>query len=496
MLKLYPYQREVVDILKHADRKRYAVFMDLGTGKTPIMLRLMAETTDWHVAVVICPAYLVTHWCLEAEKWAPDELIAINYSDVLKKKSALPTLDDKNKRRLLFVMSYAMLRRHAVRELSLATNFVVLDESIKIANPRPIITNILANPLNKRKITPLFNTSNRKYLLCGRPMTESELQIYSQYKFIRPAVFAHAGNNFYAWRSTYFVPNHYGNEWTLKPNMKEQFTKRLNSVCIRRTRQEVLSNLPGSTTTNYVVKMGKIESALYKSLKKEWGLLFDASRIALDISNALSLATKLQQLSSGFIHAKPPAAETDRFLTDSIHSHKYANKLVRVPAQTQPIYALLNTPKRFVVLNDLLKQIPDDAQFVVFCNFRYEAIRIHHTLLLQGKNVRLLLGGTKSTVFTETVAQYQTKKVRGLIATTASMSYGLNLSSTAYLIYFSHVHSYNLREQSEARPQRPGQTSKLTIINIIMKDTIDEQIMQAYKRKMSLDQYLTKGVAQ
>jgi len=73
-----------------------------------------------------------------------------------------------------------------------------------------------------------------------------------------------------------------------------------------------------------------------------------------------------------------------------------------------------------------------------------------------------------------------------LVANPRTGGYGLNLTVSHTIIYYSNSYDLEVRMQSEDRIHRIGQTSKATYIDLVAKKTIDENIIKVLKTKINL----------
>jgi SNF2 family DNA or RNA helicase len=64
--------------------------------------------------------------------------------------------------------------------------------------------------------------------------------------------------------------------------------------------------------------------------------------------------------------------------------------------------------------------------------------------------------------------------------------YGLNLVKASYVVYYSNSYNLEVREQSEDRAHRIGQDKNVLVIDLIVKDSIDEMIISSLKNKITL----------
>ena len=81
--------------------------------------------------------------------------------------------------------------------------------------------------------------------------------------------------------------------------------------------------------------------------------------------------------------------------------------------------------------------------------------------------------------------------VRFLIGTPQTGGYGITLTEANVMIYYSNGYDLEKRTQSEARINRAGQKRKMTYIDIICEDTVDEKIVKALRKKMDIANQIT-----
>ena len=77
-------------------------------------------------------------------------------------------------------------------------------------------------------------------------------------------------------------------------------------------------------------------------------------------------------------------------------------------------------------------------------------------------------------------------RCRFLVGNPTVGGYGLTLTAAKYVIYFSNSYNLEVRQQSEDRAHRYGQTSQVTYIDLIATDTIDEMVLHNLENKIEL----------
>ena len=77
-------------------------------------------------------------------------------------------------------------------------------------------------------------------------------------------------------------------------------------------------------------------------------------------------------------------------------------------------------------------------------------------------------------------------RCRFLVGNPTVGGYGLTLTAARHVIYFSNSYNLEVRQQSEDRAHRHGQTGQVTIVDIIARDTIDEMVLNSLENKIEL----------
>jgi SNF2 family DNA or RNA helicase len=79
-------------------------------------------------------------------------------------------------------------------------------------------------------------------------------------------------------------------------------------------------------------------------------------------------------------------------------------------------------------------------------------------------------------------------KLRYFVGNTQTGGYGITLTAASTVVYYSNNYDLEKRLQSEDRAHRIGQKNKVTYIDIVCKDTVDEKIVKALRNKLNIAQ--------
>ena len=220
-------------------------------------------------------------------------------------------------------------KAHGVgKELCMEPDLIIADEGHKIKTH-----NISASKAMHR----LGARARYRLLLTGTPVTNKAIDVFSQYKFLNPAIF---GQSFYAFRNKYFDMVGYGNHTpVLKKSMERELTEKIHSIAYRATKAECL-DLPETTDIIRKVELEPQAMLLYRNLVKD--SYAELSEGEVTITNVLTKLLRLSQLTGGFLgsddssKAEQVSTAKLKVLEDIIDSALEENKKLVVIARFIP----------------------------------------------------------------------------------------------------------------------------------------------------------------
>ena len=289
-------------------------------------------------------------------------------------------------------------------------------------------------------------------LLTGTPVTNKAIDIFSQYKFLNPAIY---GQSFYTFRSKYFFMTGYGQHTpVMKASMEEEFTRRMHSIAFRATKSECL-DLPETTDIIRKVDLEPQALKIYKSLVDEsYAELQSGEEVTT--TNVLTRLLRLCQLTGGFLGNDETSA------VEQVSNAKLS------------------------VLEDLIDaSMQEGKKLVVIARFVPELHAICRLLGKKGIRYSLIMGDVKDR--DAQVKQFQTDpEVQVFVGQVATAGLGLTLTAASTMIFYSMDYSMSNYEQCRARIHRAGQKCPCTYIHLIANRTVDAKILQALRNKANL----------
>jgi hypothetical protein len=224
--QLRPYQAQGVEWLAALAQQSFHGLLadDMGLGKTLQALAFcswLKSTAAVQAApnLVVCPTSLVTNWLREAARFTPHlRVLDLTGPDRAQKLASRNEYD-------LLVTSYAILRRDVEQYRTGEFSLVILDEAQHIKN---------RGSQNAKSAKAL--RARHRLILTGTPLENSVLDLWSLYDFLLPGYLGTATE----FRERYETPLMKSPE----PRLMERLRQRVRPFFLRRTKEEVLTELP------------------------------------------------------------------------------------------------------------------------------------------------------------------------------------------------------------------------------------------------------------
>ena len=444
MWKKYKYKTQPYDHQRKAlemsfDKEYFAYFMEMGTGKTKVVLDNVGILHDNHKiegALIIAPKSVYSIW-------AYDEI-----------KAHYPFED---------IDVYLWKTPNSIKERVRDAAFFKKNDSFKF-----LIMNVEALSAGKGAAAALKFVSNYKALvaidesslyrrlLTGTPVTNSPLDVYTQFEFLDKNVLGFT--SYYSFRNRYCVfhesiingkivkfPKYFTN--------LEELEQKIKTCSFRVTKEECL-DLPEKIYQKRYCELSEEQSKVYEDLKLR----------------ALAI---LEDSSVSFTHK----------LTEILRLHQVANGFVMNDDGT---IVEFKTSEKMNLLMETLEEI--QGKVIIWANYTHNIRQIEAALKLKyGPNSTVSFFGDKSTQERVDAREgFQKGDVRFFVGNPQTGGYGLTLTSAATMIYFNNNYNFEYREQSEARIHRIGQKLICNYIDLICKDTIDEKVISILGGKIKL----------
>ena len=458
--KTKPYAHQLKALEMSWNREVFAYFMEMGTGKSKVLLDNIAMLYDRgkiNGALIIAPKGVYKNWF--------DSEIPIHMVDHIQKKMVLWQSNINQKQQLkldtlfkpevdlhILIMNVeALSTRKGVsfveRFLLSHSTLMAIDESTTIKNP---------DAKRTKAIVKLSTGAKYRRILTGSPVTKSPLDLYKQCEFLDPWLLDH--QSYYTFRTRYAVMktmNFNGRSVNVVVGYRnlEELAEKLKPFSFRILKDDCL-DLPPKTFMKRVIQLTPEQNKVYQQMKSM--ALAEMNGKMVTTVNVITQLMRLQQITCG------------HFKADDGSMQEIKNN-------------------RITELMDLLEEVEGKA--IIWAHWRHDIATIVKEIEKEYPgSVMTYYGDTTSDDRQKAIKEIQNpeSKVRFLVGTPQTGGYGITLTGASTMIYYSNGYDLEKRLQSEARIDRIGQEKPMTYIDILAEDTIDEKIVKALRKKVNI----------
>lgn len=324
-----------------------------------------------------------------------------------------------------------------------------------------------------KSVATIADKCKHRYLLTGTPILNSAMDLFQQYRILDGYKGSEStfGTNFFAFRSRYFVDKNAS--WSTNKNHYPEFIPRdytypimmdkIKSNTTRWTKDECL-DLPDLVIQNIEVDVSSEQKRLYEEMRKDY-ITFITDQDNQGVPRAvvarlaITKALRMQQIVSGF-------CKTDD------------GSIIRIK----------DVP-RLKAVRELLEQLVDGHKIIIWACFKENYSMLREVCEELGIKSVELHGDVSVKEKNEAIHKFETDpSVRVLIGNQAAGGVGVNLVAASYSIYYSRTFKLGDDIQSESRNHRRGSENhqKITRINLIANNSIDELIATALSKKQDI----------
>ena len=458
----FDHQRKALEDSWAADY--YALFMEMGTGKSKVAIDTIGalyEAKRVSAALILAPKGVYDNWVKgEIPTHLPDDIerMVVRWTPSTAKK-----FQDEMKALVyepfdglkVFVMNVEALstpRGTKAAYMFLAknpANIMVVDESTTIKNRKATRT---------KNIMMLAKEAKYRRILTGSPVTKSPMDLYSQCAVLSSNALGF--NSYYAFQNRYALVQK--RKMGTRAFQEIVGYRRLDELNLKLDRfsnrilKEQCLDLPDKMYMRRDVALTDEQKRVYIQMKKLALAKLENGELATTAS-VLTQIMRLQQICCGFL--QPDDGE---------------------------IQSLDNNR-----LKELL-EITDELQgkAIIWASYTHDIQQIADALRdrFGPEAVATYYGATAQDERQEIVERFQDKlnPLRFFVGQPRTGGYGITLTAANTVVYYSNSYDLEIRLQSEDRAHRIGQNNKVTYIDLVSPDTIDEKILKALRGKIDL----------
>ncbi|KAJ4851194.1 btaf1 RNA polymerase II, B-TFIID transcription factor-associated [Turnera subulata] len=506
------YQQEGINWLAFLKRfKLHGILCDdMGLGKTLQASAIVASDIAEHRAsnngedvqpsIIVCPSTLVGHWAFEIEKYIDASLIStLQYTGSAQERVFLREHFQKYN---VIITSYDVVRKDSDFLGQLLWNYCILDEGHIIKNA-------------KSKITAAVKQlkAQHRLILSGTPIQNNIMDLWSLFDFLMPG-FLGTERQFQA---TYGKPLLAARDAKCSAKdaeagvlAMEALHKQVMPFLLRRTKDEVLKDLPEKIIQDRYCDLSPVQLKLYEQ--------FSGSHVRQEISSIV----KLDEAADSERNTASPRASTHVFQALQyllkLCSHpllvvgekmpeSLASQLCELLPASSDIVSELHKPyhsPKLVALQEILEECgigvdASSSENSVAIGQHRVLIFAQHKALLDIIEKDLFQSHMKSVTYLRLDGSVEPEKrfdivkafnsdptIDALLLTTHVGGLGLNLTSADTLIFMEHDWNPMRDLQAMDRAHRLGQKKVVHVHRLIMRGTLEEKIMSLQRFKLSV----------
>ncbi|MDP3274747.1 MAG: DEAD/DEAH box helicase [Deltaproteobacteria bacterium] len=408
---------------------------DMGLGKTVTALAFLQERKEregYGPTLVIAPASVVSNWKREAERFTPDLRVEVLRGLSRGERMLEDTLTD------VFVTSYGLLRQDRVSLAKRAFRTVIFDEA-----------QFVKNAMSATAEAARMLQADMRLALTGTPVENHLGELWAILDLVNPSMLSTSRQ----FEQRYGKPIAAGDA---------QATRVLRAITrpfvLRRTKREVLQELPPKVEINRVVSLGRNQRALYDGM---------AAMLRSDVEKS--------------VESKGVAASTLGVLTALLRLRQVSCD----PRLVEPTHRAEDSAKRQAFLELVRELVAEGRRALVFSQFVSLLTLWRQDLDREGISYVYLDGST--TDREARVKSFQEGTAPLFLISLKAGGTGLNLTAADTVIHLDPWWNPAVEEQATDRAHRMGQTRSVTVYRLIAEGTVEEKIevLKARKRELA-----------
>lgn len=433
-LSLFAYQRTGAEFIMN--HKFCLLGDEQGLGKS-VEAITACEELELDKILVITMSSLKENFAEEIKKWYPGARILI-----INGKGINARMAQYEKYAKYYIINYETMARDIEVLSKVKWDMIIADECTKIHNPQAKMS----------KAIKLLK-ADRKCAMTGTPISNTPADLWSPITWLMPGILG----NWWQFKNTYCATDYWGNITSYQnlPHLQ----KRIAPYVLRRTKDEVMKELPEKTYVEIPVELSADERKIYKAIESEilnYINKLDLSKIDLGtINNILTKMVRLLQV-----------ADSCELVGDNIKSSKLASLKELVESLKGEKVVIFT---RFSTMAKILQRELDEFKPLIVTGETPQEDRLPILNKFSGEDYQILIS-------TETLA------------------YGVNLQFCSYLVHYDLPWSLAKLEQRHGRLDRIGAKKNITFYSLIVKNSIDEFVKKVLYAKQKTTVEILEGI--
>lgn len=416
---------------------------DMGLGKTLQTLTYLLSRSSEGPSLVVAPKSVAPNWKNETEKFTPSLNVTV-LNEERKKKETIEAAGPGD----VIVTTYGMLVTQTEALSKKMWNIICLDEAHQIKN-KNTRTSSAAMSLH----------SNHRMILTGTPIQNHLGDLWNLFQFINPGLLG-------PWQE--FLDKYIKTAEVDSEEKKEKLRGLTTPFILRRTKEEVLDDLPEKISYSHMVELSDEEMLIYEKCRSDAENVFNkalkkGTKPEMKIS-FFEMLTRLRLISNAVQLAYPEWTK----------GSSKVNELLEI------LENVTETPENKVLVF---------SQFTSFLEIVEDA--------LNKKKISYMYldGQTSMKDRQRSVEEFQNGDCQVFLISLKAGGLGLNLTAANYVILMDPWWNPAIENQAADRAHRIGQKRSVTVIRMVSAQTIEEKILKLHEKKQDLADRMLEGTA-
>ena len=400
---------------------------EMGLGKTIQTIAFLLSNKD-KKSIVITPTALIYNWKNELEKFAPTLKVGLLHAAKSEREKILDNIDNYD----VILTTYTTYKNDIDKYKNINFDYCIIDEAQNIKNPDAIITKAIKNV-----------NAKVRFALTGTPIENNLMELWSIFDFIMPG---------YLYNKSKFKSIFVNNDKNII-----ELKNLIKPFILRRTKKEVLTELPDKIEQKIIIDLEKEHKRAYKGYVNL--ITRKIKENNQDNITVFSYLTKLRQLC----------------LSPELMVKNYQGK-------NSKLDVLIN------IIND-----SSDEKILVFSQFTKVLEVIGKRLNEENISYSYLDGKTSAKDRVKLVEEFNTNNNKVFLISLKAGGTGLNLTSANIVVHFDPWWNPAVEDQASDRAHRIGQKNVVNVIKLIAKGTAEERVINLQETKKELIEDVING---
>lgn len=425
--ELRKYQKEGYYFLKILSKYYLGGILadDMGLGKTLEIITLILSDLENKPSLIVCPKSLIFNWMMEFEKFSSDLNVVMITGEQKVRHRIINGID--NEERIVYITAYDSLRNDIDLYSEKLFNYLILDEAQYIKNVAA------SKSKNVKKIL-----ASHRFALTGTPIENNIIDLWSIFDFIMPGYL----DNLNSFKINYSASKEY----------EDLISKKIRLFILRRTKKEVLTDLPE-----------KYERIVSCEMMPKQKMLYDA--YIMQARKAMEEEESTMAIMPYLMRLRQICVDPNTFVEDYDGESAKMEELKKI-------------------IDDY---IYNDHKLLIFSSF-VKALEIVEDILKK-RNISYLMltGETKIDERMESVRRFNSDKtIKVFLISLKAGGTGLNLVGADTVVHLDPWWNVAAMDQASDRAHRIGQQRNVEVIKLVCEDSIEQRVIELQNIKKDL----------